>query len=845
MSGHTLPARRALARLRCAIAPLCLAIVAACGGDGGSTSPPPTPQGFAVALSANSLSIEQGASGSITATVTRTGGFTGAVDVSAEGLPSGVTATLTPSSIGSGTTTGSLAVSVATSVAPGSYNFTIRAKATGLSDQTFTASLSVTAKPVITVALAPATASIAQGGSGSFKATIARTNFTGSVAVAVTGAPTGVTTTVTQSADTFAVAVAVSLNTPQGNYPLTVTASGSGVSNATATYTLAVVARPASIALAVSGSTTLTTSAGGANVSATIIINRTEYLGDVTLAVAGTLPNGVSATFAPSPTSGNSITATFSTTAQTVAATYPITLKGSGTGITDATVAITLVVNPVASISSITLSRTTLSIAQGGTDATSVSIVRSNFAGAVTFAVSGLPNGVTADFGVNPTGGNGATLTFSVPAGATPGSSVVTVTASGAGIATVSAQLTLTITPGGQTGNATFQFCGSASNTPLWFAAQTGSTWQQILPSSPNAYSITVGNSAGVAWVTQDDATTTTLHIFYGTQSELAERAATQCVSPSGKTVTGSVAGLAITDAATVSFGGQSAASLTSFAPNFTLSNIPDGVHDLVAARLQLPGMQADRIIIQRGLNPANNSSLGTLNFAGASAITTVPRTVNVQGVAGGESVTAFAALRTANGTSATVGMALPGASTTPQVNVVPAASLVTGDLHTFTAMAGIVASSVMTMGRVVTHLTSSAANPTLALGPDLNAPTVSTFGLQGGVIRVRTAFPIQAQYNSLWVLGYAQSSGGANRNVEVVVSGAYQNLVNGASFGNNMPDFSIVPGWQSAWGLQNNVLISWSVYGFGWSLGSGLSQPILDGTTILGAFKTGSYTPP
>ena len=853
MSGNSpqvrLPLRphmRPHLRLLRAIASLGLAAVAACGGGGdGGTSPPPPVQGFAVSLSASSLSVEQGASGSITATVTRTGGFTGAVEVSAEGLPSGVTATLTPSTIGSGTTTGSLAVAVGASVPAGSYNFTIRAKASGLADQTFTASLTVTAKPTITVSLAPATASISQSGSGTFKATIARTNFTGNVAVAVAGAPTGVTTTVTQSADTFTVAVAVSLNTPEGSYPLTVTASGSGVANATATYTLAVVPRPASIALSVSGSNTLTTSAGGLNVSATIIINRTEYLGDVSLAVSGSLPAGVTATFSPSPTTGNSITATFSTTAQTVAGTYPITLKGSGTGIADATVALSLVVNPVASITSITLSRTSVSIAQGGTGSTSVSIVRSNFTGAVTFAASGLPNGVTADLGVNPTGGNGTSITFSVPANTPQGSSVVTISASGAGIATVSVQMTLTITLGGQTGNTTFQFCGASSELPIWFAAQTGSTWQQVLPSSPNTYSITVGNSAGVAWVTQDAATATTLHIMYGTKDELVAEGAGHCASLGGKTVTGSVAGLGVTDGAVVSFGSRSATAINSFSPNFTLSNIPDGVHDLVAARLPLPGLQADRVIIQRGLNPGNNSSFGTLNFGGASAITTVPRTVNVQGVAGGESVFASATFMTGNGTSVNVGSSLPGSSATPQVNVVPAASVIAGDLHTFTAMAGIVAGSTLTSGRVASLVTSSAASPTVTLGADLNTPTVSTFGLQGGVIRVRTALTIQSQYNAQWLLSYSQSSGGASRNVIVTVSGAYQNLLNGALLGNNMPDFSIVPGWQSTWGLQNNVLISWSVYAYGWSVGSGLSQPTLDGTTIVGAFKSGSYTPP
>jgi len=111
-------------------------LVIAWGGDG-TTSPPVTPPGFSVSLSATTLTVEQGATGTITATVTRTGSFTGAVEVLVEGLPAGITATLAPSTIGSGTTTGTLSIAVGAAVAAGSYNFIVRARGSGLADQTF------------------------------------------------------------------------------------------------------------------------------------------------------------------------------------------------------------------------------------------------------------------------------------------------------------------------------------------------------------------------------------------------------------------------------------------------------------------------------------------------------------------------------------------------------------------------------------------------------------------------------------------------------------------------------------------------------------------------------------
>lgn len=76
-------------------------------------------------------------------------------------------------------------------------------------------------------------------------------------------------------------------------------------------------------------------------------------------------------------------------------------------------------------------------------------------------------------------------------------------------------------------------------------------------------------------------------------------------------------------------------------------------------------------------------------------------------------------------------------------------------------------------------------------------------------------------------------------------MGGGYQNFLGGAQLGLNMPDLSPASGWQAAWGLQNNVLISWTVFAYGWTGAPGLSQPVLDGTIVRAAFKSGSYTPP
>ena len=98
----------------------------------------------------------------------------------------------------------------------------------------------------IQVAVSPATLTVPQGGSGSVTAQLTRGGgFTGDVTLAVTGLPTGVTTTITPpqlsatlSSATINVAVAATVSA--GNYTATVTGTAQGVGQATATYQLTV-----------------------------------------------------------------------------------------------------------------------------------------------------------------------------------------------------------------------------------------------------------------------------------------------------------------------------------------------------------------------------------------------------------------------------------------------------------------------------------------------------------------------------------------------------------------------------------------------------------------------------
>lgn len=120
----------------------------------------------------------------------------------------------------------------------------------------------------------------------------------------------------------------------------------------------------------------------------------------------------------------------------------------------------------------LTASPTTVSVAQGGTNTTTVSTtVSGGFNSAVSLSASGLPAGVTASFSpasIAAPGSGSSTLTFSASSTAATGTSTVTINASG-GSVSHSTTISLTITSGGTTtqilGNPGFEN-GSANPAP-------------------------------------------------------------------------------------------------------------------------------------------------------------------------------------------------------------------------------------------------------------------------------------------------------------------------------------------------------------------------------------------
>ena len=223
-----------MVKARRVVSAFALLATIACGDDDGSG---PTGS-IAITASPTSLTLAQGATGTVTVSLTRGGGFSEAVSVTVEGMPAGVTATVAPAQLTGTTTSATVTVNVASTVPAGTYPITVRASATGIGAATATYSLIVTATGNFTVSATPAALNLAAGASGNTSVAIVRTNLTTDVALSLVNAPTGITgvftpATLSGATLTSTLALTVASNVAAGTYPVTVRGTAGSVTQNT------------------------------------------------------------------------------------------------------------------------------------------------------------------------------------------------------------------------------------------------------------------------------------------------------------------------------------------------------------------------------------------------------------------------------------------------------------------------------------------------------------------------------------------------------------------------------------------------------------------------------------
>ena len=941
-------------RLVSRLSPLAVALVlfSACSDD--KPTPPPQTPTVAVSAATTTATVARGGTATYPITITRGGGFTGAVTLAAVGLPADVVASFTPTSLPNGTTTSTLTLTAGANAAAATTNFTVQASGSGVT--TASVPLSITVSPPaasITLTAGATTGTVAQGATTTIPINITRTNFTGDVAIAVTGLPTGVTFSLNPvsplgagvNATTLTLTAAPTATVTTAPTNITITASGTGVTAQTATVGLSVTASATPGFTLTPSAATVTAIAGAAGTSTFTLARQGGFTGDVGLTVTGA-PAGVTATLTPASLTGTTLTSTLNiaTTAAAVPGTYTLNVVGASTGQTNRTVPITLTIsaapgiavvltpatlslaagatatsnlavtrvggltgdvaltatgapagltvafapatvtgtnttsgitvtaaantapgtynivvrgagaNNVAGTStlavtvtaaqSITAAATNVTVAPGATGTSNVTLTRAGgFEGAVGLTVTGLPAGVTATFNPASVTGTGTTsaLSLAVGAGVAPGTYTGTITAAGTGVTSATGTFTLTV-PGGPGGGGivSFQFCGD-DIIPVFLAYRNGTSgaWIPVTVGANRTYSISFTGSIGqVAYADANTNGGVDMSVIYSTVAELQTFANLGCIQdPATKSVSGTVAGLGMLQTATVSLGSGSASVQTN--GGFTITNANAAAADLLATRTTINtttgSLAIDKLILRRNVNaPAGGSVGGVLDFNSAEAVNPATAQYTIGNV-GGETLTAFTAFQTANGGSGSFFNL--GASTPNPLTVIGVPSNLTqaGDFHSVTVFAT-PAGTTQTNARAVIQYNRDLSNRTVNLGAMLTAPTLTTLAT-APYARIRAAGPWQADYADYVAANYTQESG--RRSWSIIASRGYFGGAN--SYELDIPDLSGVAGFQNTWGLLPGVATEYSLTAF-----TGLQglSTVVEGGTFRFGVRSGTYTP-
>jgi hypothetical protein len=586
---------------------------------------------FTLSAAPSSVTVAAGATGASTITAAPQDGFSGTVTLAASGLPTGVTASF---SALSSAHTSTLTFTAAASTTLGAATVTVTG-ASGTTVVKTTVALTITAPPSFTLSASPSSLSVSPGGSGASTITVAESGFNGSVSLAVSGLPSGVTGTFSPSSTAATSTLTLNATSAAAATTATVTVTGtSGSMTSKVAISLTVTPPPSFTLVSSPGSTSF--AAGGAGGSTIGVAPQNGFTGTVSFKVSG-LPTGVTANFTP-PSSTVASNLTLMASASTASGTSTLTITGTSGSLT-ATTTLSLT---IAGAPSFTLSASpaAVTVSPGGSGASTVTVNQQNgFGGLVGLKIAGLPSGVTGAFSPATTNG-GSALTIAASSSAAAGKSTLTVTGtSGSLSATTTISLTVTAPP-------SYTLSASPSSVTV---AQGGNGTSTITVTPQNGFSGTVALAAS--------------GLPTGVTASFSPASAT-----SASTLTLSASSSATKGTSTVTITGTSG-SLSSKAtisltigppPSFTLSATPaslslaqgasasstiavgdvSGFSGTVA--LKASGMPNG---VTASFSPASSTSKSTVTFTAAGSATPAPSTVTITGTSGSLTSTVAIAL--------------------------------------------------------------------------------------------------------------------------------------------------------------------------------------------------------
>jgi kumamolisin len=313
--------------------------------------------------------------------------------------------------------------------------------------------------PTFTLSDSPSSLSITQGSSGT--STISVTDvggFSGSVTLAASGLPSGVTAAfaTNPTTGTSVLTLTASSTATTGSSTVTITGtSGSLTATTTLALTVSATATPNFTISASPASLTVTQGSSGAS---TITITSTGGFSSATTLSASGLPSGVTAAFSTNPvtpaangTVTSTLTLTASATATTGAATVTITgISGSLTH--SATIALTVNASSATKNFTLSLSPSSFTVDERGSVSTTLTITsQGGFNSAVDLSVNEFPSGVSATASANPVtppanGSTTVTITWSASRRAPTGTTTIELIGT-SGSLTNEIPVTITVAP--------------------------------------------------------------------------------------------------------------------------------------------------------------------------------------------------------------------------------------------------------------------------------------------------------------------------------------------------------------------------------------------------------------
>jgi uncharacterized membrane protein len=390
------------------------------------------PASFTLASSANSVSASAGGTAQLTLTTTAVNGFSSPISLTIAGIPTGVTAAFSSSTLTGGSGASTLTLTASSAAKASSSTITVTATS-GTLTKTASFTLAVTAQPLCGLLANPMSVSVTAGKTASAVVSCAVTQgtFTSPLSLGISGAPSGMTTTLASSLtpnSTTTLGIATTVSTNAGHYGLPVTAT---LGSYTQTFTVWVTVAAADTFALTGSATAVTVNAGSSTQVSATTLHYGVFSSSVALSVTG-LPSGVTAALSKAamsaPGDGTS-TVTFTASSSAKAGTSAVTITATGGGVTQTIpVSLTVATGPHFTLA---LNTASITVAQGasGTITSSTGNYTGGFNGQMTVAFSGLPTGV--NYGV--TGATAAnnlvniTFSFSVPSTLAVGTYPITI----------------------------------------------------------------------------------------------------------------------------------------------------------------------------------------------------------------------------------------------------------------------------------------------------------------------------------------------------------------------------------------------------------------------------------